>query len=689
VNTQAISKLEMQMGQLANHLGERDKGKFPSQSVNNPKACGNSSNQEHVQAIVTLRSGKRVDNKVVNPEEDAEEEEKKEEEGDAEPSTVTPVVKEPPRALVPKAPYPERLQAPRNGGKLEDILEVFKQVQINIPFLDAIQQIPSYAKFLKDLVTVKRKTNVPKKAFMTEQVSAILQCKLPLKYKDPGCPTITCMIGVSQIERALLDLGASVNLLPYSVYLQLGLGELKPTTMTLQLADRSVKVPWGIIEDVLIKVDKFYFPVDFIVLDREPVQVIGTEIPVILGLPFLATANALINCRSGVMKISFGNMTVELNIFHIRKQPLDYDQMNQVCLIEEILDEVIDESSIEDPLEACLAQFGEDLDLDKLMEQAEALLETAPLESKEKKETAIPDPLKKELKPLPDSLKYKFLGPAESLPVIIASDLIDAQEEELLGVLREHKEAIGWTIEDIKGISPSLVMHKIHLEEDSKPSREPQRRLNPAMQEVVRAEVIKLLDAGIIYPISDSKWVSPIHVVPKRAGLTVVKNQDNELVPTRVQSGWRVCIDYRKLNAATRKDHFPLPFIDQMVERLAGHKYYCFLDGYSGYNQVPVDPEDQEKTTFTWEECLPHVEFAYNRAVHSATKFSPFEIVYGFNPLTPLDLSPLPLTEHVNLDGKKKADFVKQIHEKARLNIERRTDQYVTQANKGRRQLVF
>jgi hypothetical protein len=124
---------------------------------------------------------------------------------------------------VPKIPYPERLQAPKKGGKLEDILEVFKQVQINISFLDAIQQIPSYAKFLKDLVTVKRKTNVPKKAFMTEEVSAILQCKLPLKDKDPGCLTITCMIGVSQIERALLDLGASVNLLPYSVYLQLGL----------------------------------------------------------------------------------------------------------------------------------------------------------------------------------------------------------------------------------------------------------------------------------------------------------------------------------------------------------------------------------------------------------------------------------------------------------------------------------
>jgi hypothetical protein len=158
------------------------------------------------------------------------------------------------------------------------------------------------------------------------------------------------------------------------------------------------------------------------------------------------------------------------------------------------------------------------------MEQANALLETTPLVSEEKEETVVPDSPKKELKPLPDNLKYKFLGPAESLPVIIASNLIHAQEEKLLGVLREHKEAIGWTIEDIKGISPSLVMHKIHLEENSKPTREPQRRLNLTMQEVVRAEVINLLDVGIIYPISDSKWVSPIHVVPKRAGLTVVKN---------------------------------------------------------------------------------------------------------------------------------------------------------------------
>ena len=215
-------------------------------------------------------------------------------------------------------------------------------------------------------------------------------------------------------------------MLSNSIYLQLRLGELKPTSMTLQLADRSVKVLWGIVQDVLIKVDKFYFPVDFIDLDTELVEIIGSEIPVILGQPFLATANALINCRSGVMKISFGNMTVELNIFQIRKQPQDYDQMHQVCLIEEIIDEVIEESSIKDPLEACFTQFGEDLDLDKLIEQANALLETVLLVSNEKEEIVVPDPPKKELKPLLDNLKYKFLCPAESLPVIIASDLADA-----------------------------------------------------------------------------------------------------------------------------------------------------------------------------------------------------------------------------------------------------------------------
>jgi hypothetical protein len=147
------------------------------------------------------------------------------------------------------------------------------------------------------------------------------------------------------------------------------------------------------------------------VLDTEPVHNLGSQIPVILGRPFLATANALINCRTGLMKIFFGNMTVELNIFHIRKQPLEYDEVQQVCLIEDVMEEAVEESSIEDPLEACFAQFGEGLDLDKLLEQADAMLETTPLVSSEKEETIVPNPPKKELKPLPENLKYKFLGP--------------------------------------------------------------------------------------------------------------------------------------------------------------------------------------------------------------------------------------------------------------------------------------
>jgi hypothetical protein len=127
--------------------------------------------------------------------------------------------------------------------------------------------------------------------------------------------------------------------------------------------------------------------------------------------------------------------------------------------------------------------------------------------------------------------------------------------------------------------------------------------------EVVKAEILKLLDAGVIYLITDSKWVAPIHVVPKKTGITLVKNKNDELIPTRISSGWRMCVDYRKLNLATRKDHFPLPFMDQMLERLAGKSFYCFLDGHSGYNQIVINPDDQEKTTFT----CPFGTYAYRR----------------------------------------------------------------------------
>ena len=228
------------------------------------------------------------------------------------------------------------------------------------------------------------------------------------------------------------------------------------------------------------------------------------------------------------------------------------------------------------------------------------------------KNKALPSeerPPKLELKPLPSHLKYTFLGAEETFPVIISSSLEMNQENQLLEILRTHIIVLGWTIVDIKGISPLICTHRIHLEEGVKPSRQPQRRLNPIIKEVVKKEVLKLLDVGVIYPIAESKWVSPTQVVPKKSGVTVVANENNELIPTRVTSGWRVCIDYRKLNAGTRKDHFPLPFVDQMLERVAGHEFYCFLDGYSGYNQIEIALEDQEKTTFT----CPFGTFAFRK----------------------------------------------------------------------------
>ena len=217
--------------------------------------------------------------------------------------------------------------------------------------------------------------------------------------------------------------------------------------------------------------------------------------------------------------------------------------------------------------------------------------------------------LKLELKPFPVELKYAFLGTDETFPVVISSKLDSLQEGKLLNVLRKHKSVIGWNIVGIKGINSLVCTHKIYLKDNTKPSREMQHRLNPTMKELVRTKVLKLLDMGIIYPVVDSKWVSLTQVVPKKSRIIVVKNENNELIPTHITTGWRMCIDYRKLNAVTRKDHFPLPFLDQVLERVEGHEYYCFLDGYSTYNQIEIPLEDQEKTTFT----CPFGTFAFRR----------------------------------------------------------------------------
>ena len=508
-------------------------------------------------------------------------------------------------------PFPQLLRKKKNHVNQTEMLEVLRQVKVNIPLLDMIKQVPTYAKFLKDLCTVKKSLKVNKKAFLTEQVSAIIENKTPVKYKDPRCPTISVNIGGLSVEKALLDLGASVNLLPYLMYKRLGLGELKPTSITLSLADRSINIPKGTIEDVLIQVDRFYYPVDFVVLDTEPVAVGPNHVPIILGRPFLATSNAIINCRNGIMQLTFGNMTLELNIFHLGKRHMHSDggDFEEVCILETILEEQVKEQQMQDILTAelseCCEEQHEHQEVSLMQGYWRRRIEILPLlTGNEPKE-----PQQIELKPLPAELKYAFLEANEQCPVVISSLLHTAQEHDLLNLLKKNKQALGWKISDLKGINPSICTHHIYLEEESKTVRQPQRRLNPHLQEVVRVEVLKLLQAGIIYPISDNTWVSPTQVVPKKSGVTTVKNEKGEELSTRLTTSWRVCIDYRRLNEVTRKDHFPLPFIDQLLERVSGHPYYCFLDGYSGYFQIEIAPEDQENTTFT----CPFGTYAYRR----------------------------------------------------------------------------
>ena len=237
-------------------------------------------------------------------------------------------------------PYPSRVQ-PCLKSMSSEIYDVFKHVNVNIPLLDAIKQIPSYAKFLKDLCTVKRKMNVTKKVFLTEQVSSIIRNGMPLKFNDPGSPTIPCIIGTAKIEHALLDLGSSVNLLPTTLYEALGLGKLKDTSMILQLADRSMKMPKGIVEDVLVQVGNFYYPVDFVVLDMN-ISHVPNHSSIILGRPFLATSNALINCRNDMLKITFGNMALDLNIFSNAVEPKEIEDVHELCFVKSIVSDCVD-----------------------------------------------------------------------------------------------------------------------------------------------------------------------------------------------------------------------------------------------------------------------------------------------------------------------------------------------------------
>ena len=336
------------------------------------------------------------------------------------------------------------------------------------------------------------------------------------------------------------------------------------------MADRTLEKPEGIIEDALVKVGKFIFPADFIILDMEE----DSQVPLLMGRPFLATRAALIDMQKGILTLRVGEETADFNLIRSLKN-LDIE-MDDIKSVEDVYVnksdfyyDCNDQLSINE--KEMNFQYLEGFDSDSLHNNLHSTekvmnLEQNGIKRKEKiEEKEFHQETSEEglvLKELPSHLKYAYLELPKNKPVIISARISDAEEQRLLQILRKHKESIAWSIEDLKGISPSICMHKILLEENARPTVEHQRRLNTVMKEVVRKEVLKWLNAGFIYAISDSPWVSPVHVVPKNGGFTVIRNDRNELIPTRTVTGWRICIDYKKLNTTTRKDHFPLPFID-------------------------------------------------------------------------------------------------------------------------------
>nr|GEV17339.1 reverse transcriptase domain-containing protein [Tanacetum cinerariifolium] len=493
----------------------------------------------------------------------------------------------------PSIPYPSRLQDQKLIDKANDqhkkFFQIFKDLNINISFADALILMPKFGPSIKSLLTNKDKLS-------------------------------------------LADLGKSINLMPLFVWNKLSLPDLSPTCMTLELADRSISCPVRVAEDVYIKVGTFHFSADFVVVDFNA----DPQVPLILGRSFLKTGRALIDVFEGELTLRVGKEAITFNLDQTSRYSANYSDMkaNRIDVIDmaceeysqEVLgsfdviasdnptpyyDPIVSTTSLtltpfenrdflleevdaffaleDDPTspkvdQSYLNSEGEILVLEAFLNDDPSLPppnqgNSLPEVHKELKiceaksdKSSIDEPTKVELKDLPPHLEYAFLEGDDKLPVIIVKVLSMEEKTALIKVMKSHKRAIAWKLSDIK-------------------------------------EVLKLLDAGLIYPISDSLWVSPVHCVPKTGGFTVVENEENELIPTRLVTGWRVCIDYHKLNEATHKDHFPLPSIDQMLERLAGNQHYCFLDGFSGYFQIPIDLKDQEKTTFTY----PYETFAYRR----------------------------------------------------------------------------
>ncbi|GJY22781.1 reverse transcriptase domain-containing protein [Tanacetum coccineum] len=412
---------------------------------------------------------------------------------------------------------------------------MFQDLRFDISFADALFFMPRFAPTIRNLLMNKEKLPELAKIPLNENCSAMLLKKLPEMLGDPGKFLIPCNFPGINICHALADLGASINIMPLSIWKKLSLPKLTPTRITLELADRSITHPKGLAEDVYVKVGKFHFPTDFVVVDFEA----DPRVPLILGRSFLRTGRALIDVnRIDIIDEVCEEYAPELLGFSNKSSGGNPTPTSEPLTSEFILEEIeayLKDDSISPEIDhADCDPEGDICLIEKLLNNDPFQLPPMDLKQGEiiKAKSSMEEPPELELKDLPSHLEYAYLEENDKLPVIIAKGLKDDEKEALLKVLKSHKRAIAWKITDIKGIDPRFCTHKILMEDDYKPTVQSQRRVNPKIHEVIKKEVLKLLYARIIYRISDSPWVSLMHCVPKKGGITIVANEENELIPT-------------------------------------------------------------------------------------------------------------------------------------------------------------
>jgi len=460
--------------------------------------------------VVTLRNGRQLEDPVGKAK--PSETEKKSNEPQGEETRVESEKPITPPPYKPKILLPQRFAKSKLDEQFRKFIEMMNKLYINVPFSEVLTQMPTYAKFLIEILSNK-KIEEDETVNLTEECGAIIQNKLPPKLKDPGRFFIPCVIGSEIVKKAMCDLGASVSLMSLSLCERMGIGELKPTIMTLQLAYHSIKYPAGIIEDVPVKVGEIYIPAEFVVMEMEE----DIQVPILLGRSLLATTGAIIDVKHGKLAFNVGKDTVESKLANLMKSSSIEDSCCMIDIINRCVKECSLASPAHDGLEMCLMNNAGTRLVGDAQAYEELLDKSPPIEGlgieELVEEEVVPLPKeapKAELKPLPPNLRYEFFGPNSTYHVIANASLNEGETEKLLDILKKYPKVIGYTTEDIKGINPSLCMHRILLEEDYKPSIKHQRRLNPNMKKVVKKEVLKLLNACVIYPISNSNWVSPV-----------------------------------------------------------------------------------------------------------------------------------------------------------------------------------